>query len=857
MNKLVLLIPGIMGSELAYESYKVWPRFFPTNIGVYDKYLPIGEDDNIQPAGLLSFSYRNAYNYLCGIEGVHVEPFAYDWRKDNLSTVERLHERLERIHTNYEEIYLVAHSMGGLLSKILLNVYFEESYIEKINKLITVGTPWHGSLDAYKTLKYGKSIPDTFPHSIVLTKEKSKTLAKQFPSIYQLFPDESYEERLRNEYGLPILHEDNKDVTINEIFNREDVVSQFVNLDVTYELLISAFKEKINSSNEQTNHIEHHEIIGVGITTLSSIDINNRNEANAHFKNGDGTVPIFSAKSDFANNRYYVKNAKHDKLVKNHDSLKIIEQLISGTEVIQTENVLLTDEEISEIGFKSKIVRIACPVDVTILKNGNPIYGFSDSFEYHDNELTNELSIFTLDNTVYLIDENGEELEQDEIVIEAYDEGETSITIEQYGEDQAKQTVAFETFVITPSTRAKLKVDQFIANSELLLKDENGESLKEPRGLREEVSAPKTSFIFCSGNIYIDEGNYVITNGETLVKITNVENGTNDVSETYISLNGKLIRVENYKNPISLDLQAGENIIKVFSSDIYGNEETVESIELYYMEDVEPRIEVEILPHQYKISINENEKVNSLIEKRNLPGSKIVINGETDEKVFYSPNSILVIKGEPKIREFSIYYDMGIGRKDINISIDEFNIANIFEGTATTENIEELLKGLNVDIRESVTRISKLEGAGKYRKITNENLANMKELTLKNNYLTLTIVRRNDFILSFHELKEDLKITEDVYRFRFKLFNNNNEEIRTARFTALLKVIVGNEERFIEDINITFNQQSDLYEGIFKVVLLREILKGYWETTEICSSDLIILKQDNVVRTKEITIRKE
>ncbi|KZE38861.1 hypothetical protein AV656_08140 [Bhargavaea cecembensis] len=483
MNKLVVLIPGIMGSELAYKSYKVWPRFFPTNIGVYDKYLPIREDDNIQPAGLLSFTYRKAYDYLSEIEEVQVESFAYDWRKDNLSTVERLHEQLERIHHNYDEIYLVAHSMGGLLSRILLNVYYDEVYMGKIKKLITLGTPWCGSLDAYKTLRYGKSIPDTFPHSIVLTREQSKRLAKQFPSTYQLFPDTKYEERLRNEYDLPILNEGNKDVTINEIFNREEIASQFVRMGVTYESLIEDFKEVVNSPAQRTNRIEHHEIIGVGVTTLSSIHINNRNEASAHFKSGDGIVPVFSAESEFANKRYYVKNAKHGKLVKNSGALEIIEQLIKGTEVIKTETIPSNEEELRKTGLKSKVVRIAGPIVVTILKNGHPIYGFSDSYEYPDGELANELRIFTLDNTTYLIDENGEGLEQGEIVIEAYDEGEISITIEQYGEDQPKQTVAFETFVITPSAQAKLKVNQLITDSLLLLREGNQESFKEPRVL--------------------------------------------------------------------------------------------------------------------------------------------------------------------------------------------------------------------------------------------------------------------------------------------------------------------------------------------------------------------------------------
>ncbi|MFP3471478.1 hypothetical protein R0J90_15665, partial [Micrococcus sp. SIMBA_144] len=90
------------------------------------------------------------------------------------------------------EVILVAHSMGGIVAKLFLNQIQDSPLIEKISKLITLGTPWNGAMDSYKTLKYGKFIPEKKFRGQILNDKSSKEISSYFPSIYQLLPSYKY-----------------------------------------------------------------------------------------------------------------------------------------------------------------------------------------------------------------------------------------------------------------------------------------------------------------------------------------------------------------------------------------------------------------------------------------------------------------------------------------------------------------------------------------------------------------------------------------------------------------------------------------------------------------------------------------
>ena len=187
----IIIIPGIMGTVLKQGNLTIWPgRSYHSDI-----YYRLIDGTKIEEGSLEKHYYKKLENYLKDIADT-VTPFPYDWRQNNLDQITLLENYLDE---KADEIILVAHSMGGLIAKAFLNYFAANNpvVIEKVKKLITLGTPWKGSPFAYRTLKYGIDVFDKLP--IVITKTISKKIAPKFESLYQLLPTQSYNQ----EYSGP------------------------------------------------------------------------------------------------------------------------------------------------------------------------------------------------------------------------------------------------------------------------------------------------------------------------------------------------------------------------------------------------------------------------------------------------------------------------------------------------------------------------------------------------------------------------------------------------------------------------------------------------------------------------------
>ena len=78
---------------------------------------------------------------------------AYDWRKDNVQSANVLAGHIDAAVTRYganSEISLIAHSMGGLISRYYLESgkFNERRGFGNVRRLITLGTPHTGAARA-------------------------------------------------------------------------------------------------------------------------------------------------------------------------------------------------------------------------------------------------------------------------------------------------------------------------------------------------------------------------------------------------------------------------------------------------------------------------------------------------------------------------------------------------------------------------------------------------------------------------------------------------------------------------------------------------------------------------------------
>jgi pimeloyl-ACP methyl ester carboxylesterase len=226
VRDLIILLPGITGSVLHMDGKDVWaPSYRPVLDlllswgGSLEKLMLKGDDpeledlgdgvvatglvpDAVMLAGLvkidgytfLSKTIRDSLGVRDGTglradEKPYPPPnffeFPYDWRRDNRFTARRLKELINLRLPQWQDyagedakVILIAHSMGGLVARYYLEVLDGS---EKCRALITLGTPYAGSLNALDFLVHGLT------KFSINFKEKVAPFTS-FTSVYQLLP---------------------------------------------------------------------------------------------------------------------------------------------------------------------------------------------------------------------------------------------------------------------------------------------------------------------------------------------------------------------------------------------------------------------------------------------------------------------------------------------------------------------------------------------------------------------------------------------------------------------------------------------------------------------------------------------
>lgn len=122
--------------------------------------------------------------------------FPFDWRQEIEKSTNNLDSFLNEkiwIHNPNKKINIIGHSLGGLIGRV-----FTQKKKDKINQIITVGSPHQGVVQVYKPLESGEIDKDnTFfwlalKTILILNKstiENDKTtVSKKFPVAKDLFP---------------------------------------------------------------------------------------------------------------------------------------------------------------------------------------------------------------------------------------------------------------------------------------------------------------------------------------------------------------------------------------------------------------------------------------------------------------------------------------------------------------------------------------------------------------------------------------------------------------------------------------------------------------------------------------------
>ncbi|MFG1495854.1 alpha/beta fold hydrolase [Saccharospirillum sp. HFRX-1] len=197
MHTPVVVVPGLLGSRLCRDSADgkqqvVWGTVasitkFPTL--AYDP-----ADTSIRPCGLIrEISYLGVYKqevYAGFInrlaeegyrEGKDLFLFDYDWRLSVFDNARILADFIDQNIPQEQTVDLVAHSMGGLISRAYI---LEEGGSQRVHRLITAGTPLRGSVEVFDLLENGWGTANVFMGGV----DGFRRTMLTFPSTFDLIP---------------------------------------------------------------------------------------------------------------------------------------------------------------------------------------------------------------------------------------------------------------------------------------------------------------------------------------------------------------------------------------------------------------------------------------------------------------------------------------------------------------------------------------------------------------------------------------------------------------------------------------------------------------------------------------------
>lgn len=198
----IVFVPGFKGSVLKTEAEgkTVWltgPAAFGGNRSLRLEGEPLYAQGVLRRVDLIPHVVGiDAYGaWLNALERqfrgkATLVPFAYDWRQDNVASAQALAATIEKLHAQgFKKIWLIAHSMGGLVASYYLRYGAQDlngavenwQGAKQVDRVVFAGTPFRGTVEMFVDMQVGIT---TFRNRALL----DVGALNSFPSCYELLP---------------------------------------------------------------------------------------------------------------------------------------------------------------------------------------------------------------------------------------------------------------------------------------------------------------------------------------------------------------------------------------------------------------------------------------------------------------------------------------------------------------------------------------------------------------------------------------------------------------------------------------------------------------------------------------------
>ena len=267
--------------------------------------------------------------------------FNYDWRLDCEYNAKLLVKKI----IDYDEVVIVAYSLGGLVASKALAIMKQQYSLKNIKAYFSVCVPYNGTIKAIRGLKTGYlslGVVKNFLCDFISISPKIKKLASTFPSVYQLLPTREFFQRNK---GFLQDH-DRKEMTYFDMFN---YLKDSLKLE---KKLINRAIDFHNSLFIKNKHIldyidNKYFYVGIGYSVPSGISIHNKKEdlVILKYSEGDGTVDFYNSAVPPVEKpnalRIYKINSEHGIIFNNDDFLTQI--LFDISLLFKDPNLMVSD----------------------------------------------------------------------------------------------------------------------------------------------------------------------------------------------------------------------------------------------------------------------------------------------------------------------------------------------------------------------------------------------------------------------------------------------------------------------------------------------------------------------------------
>ena len=192
-RRIVVFVPGLMGSELWLGNERIWPNvktiFSNPEIFTYPSDVPleprnIVDEVVIIPNLIKLDQYNRLGDYMVDElnykRGVDYFEFPYDWRQDVRTSAQQLAGLINSLPEN-KPLILIGHSLGTMVSRYYVEHLGGNGRVER---LILMGGPHKGAVKGLVSMLVA---PDVLPFGLL--GERLGEILMTFPTCYQILPD--------------------------------------------------------------------------------------------------------------------------------------------------------------------------------------------------------------------------------------------------------------------------------------------------------------------------------------------------------------------------------------------------------------------------------------------------------------------------------------------------------------------------------------------------------------------------------------------------------------------------------------------------------------------------------------------